>query len=120
MAIDGRLLTTHEEWTLAAACRGRSGLFFPPDHLESKIERRRREATAKALCQSCRVRVECLSQAVNERERFGIWGGLNERERRATFARLHVQSPQDIAGPGRPIHLPAAAVRGPAVSTTGR
>lgn len=37
---------------------------------------------AKKVCQSCPVRTECLSYALDHDERFGIWGGLSERERR--------------------------------------
>lgn len=37
---------------------------------------------AKAVCQSCQVRAECLEYALANDERFGIWGGLSERERR--------------------------------------
>lgn len=37
---------------------------------------------AKKICLSCEVRVECLEYALEQDERFGIWGGLSERERR--------------------------------------
>ena len=37
---------------------------------------------AKKVCLSCEVRVECLEYALANDERFGIWGGLSERERR--------------------------------------
>jgi WhiB family redox-sensing transcriptional regulator len=37
---------------------------------------------AKKVCASCEVRVECLEYALANDERFGIWGGLSERERR--------------------------------------
>lgn len=37
---------------------------------------------AKRICASCDVRSECLEYALNNDERFGIWGGLSERERR--------------------------------------
>ena len=37
---------------------------------------------AKKVCLSCDVRVECLEYALANDERFGIWGGLSERERR--------------------------------------
>lgn len=37
---------------------------------------------AKKICLSCEVRVECLEYALERDERFGIWGGLSERERR--------------------------------------
>lgn len=37
---------------------------------------------AKRVCTSCDVRAECLEYALAHDERFGIWGGLSERERR--------------------------------------
>jgi len=37
---------------------------------------------AKRVCASCDVRAECLDYALGNDERFGIWGGLSERERR--------------------------------------
>ena len=37
---------------------------------------------AKRVCMSCEVRAECLDYALAKDERFGIWGGLSERERR--------------------------------------
>jgi WhiB family redox-sensing transcriptional regulator len=37
---------------------------------------------AKRICGSCPVREKCLAYAVENGERFGIWGGASERERR--------------------------------------
>jgi len=37
---------------------------------------------AKRICASCEVRSQCLEYALANDERFGIWGGLSERERR--------------------------------------
>lgn len=37
---------------------------------------------AKRVCRSCEVQAECLEYALENDERFGIWGGLSERERR--------------------------------------
>lgn len=37
---------------------------------------------AKRICGSCDVRGECLEYALQNDERFGIWGGMSERERR--------------------------------------
>ena len=37
---------------------------------------------AKRVCTGCTVRAECLEFALANDERFGIWGGLSERERR--------------------------------------
>ena len=37
---------------------------------------------AKRICVGCTVKAECLEYALGHDERFGIWGGLSERERR--------------------------------------
>ena len=37
---------------------------------------------AKRVCRSCEVKAECLDYALEKDERFGIWGGMSERERR--------------------------------------
>lgn len=37
---------------------------------------------AKKVCGACNVRSQCLEYALSNDERFGIWGGLSERERR--------------------------------------
>ena len=37
---------------------------------------------AKKICTGCEVKAECLEYALSNDERFGIWGGLSERERR--------------------------------------
>lgn len=71
-------------WQWRAACRGQdTELFFPPSHLESRQEKRARERRAKAICAICPVRLECLQYALRINEQHGVWGGLNEQERRA-------------------------------------
>lgn len=107
-----------DDWMLAAACRGRTHLFFPPDEAETKTERRHREATAKDVCEGCEVKLTCLTEALEGDERFGIWGGLTERERRS-LGRNSRSSPQDIAGPGRLARLPAVVVQGRPMSPSG-
>jgi len=57
-------------------------VFFPPTHFERKIERAQREQRAKEICRTCPVVDECLDYALTIREPHGIWGGLNEGERR--------------------------------------
>lgn len=37
---------------------------------------------AKRVCEACPVQAECLDYAMSKDEKFGIWGGLSERERR--------------------------------------
>ncbi|EUA66068.1 transcription factor WhiB family protein [Mycobacterium xenopi 4042] len=49
---------------------------------EAFFPRRRSTREAKKICLGCEVRAECLEYALAHDERFGIWGGLSERERR--------------------------------------
>jgi len=72
-----------EGWQRLAACRGPyAEKFFPPSTPERKEEKASREVAAKAICQDCGVRQECLTYAIEIREPHGIWGGLNEVERK--------------------------------------
>ena len=73
-----------DAWQAKAACRGpHTALFFPPSHFERKDDKEIRESRAKAICAICSVRRECLDYALRIREPHGIWGGLNEIERKA-------------------------------------
>ena len=66
---------TGQRWQERANCLGVDpDLFFP--------ERGASTREAKAVCRGCEVRVECLEYALAHGEKFGIWGGLSERERR--------------------------------------
>lgn len=77
-----------EAWQGRAACRGpQASAFFPPAYVERKDERVAREARAKSICAGCTVRVECLDYAIRIREPHGIWGGLNENERKQLLDR---------------------------------
>ncbi len=62
-------------WQDYANCRGADAdLFFP--------ERGASTRRAKSICGACEVRGECLEYAIVNGEKFGIWGGMSERERR--------------------------------------
>ena len=63
------------EWQERALCAQTDPEAFFPEKGGSTRE-------AKRVCLSCEVRVECLEYALANDERFGIWGGLSERERR--------------------------------------
>jgi WhiB family redox-sensing transcriptional regulator len=76
-------------WQFRGACRGEDpALFFAPSHIERKEERDSREAGAKSICHRCPVRADCLDYAIDTREGHGVWGGLNELERRALIREL--------------------------------
>ncbi|WP_028648526.1 WhiB family transcriptional regulator [Nocardiopsis sp. CNT312] len=64
-----------EQWTSRARCRG-----IDPDALFVQGAAQNR---AKLICGGCPVRTECLSDALDNRVEFGVWGGMTERERRA-------------------------------------
>jgi WhiB family redox-sensing transcriptional regulator len=71
----------------AAACKGAAlNLFFGPD-AEFVAARKQREAEAKAICAGCSVRDACLAYALDTGQAYGIWGGVNEDERRAMLRR---------------------------------
>ncbi len=73
-------------WQFRAACRGEdSSLFFAPNYFERREEKLAREARAKAFCARCPVLEDCLEYALEVRENHGVWGGLNELERRAVL-----------------------------------
>jgi WhiB family transcriptional regulator, redox-sensing transcriptional regulator len=63
------------EWQERALCAQTDSEAFFPEKGGSTRE-------AKRVCQDCPVRMECLEYAMANDERFGIWGGLSERERR--------------------------------------
>lgn len=72
-----------QDWQRRAACRGpQAVVFFPPTQAERKDERLDREEMAKSICETCPVRSDCLRYALDIREPHGIWGGLNESERK--------------------------------------
>ena len=71
-------------WQHAAACRGEdASAFFAPNYFEKRAEKYAREAIAKTICARCPVLEPCLAYALRIREPHGVWGGLNEMERRA-------------------------------------
>ncbi len=75
---------SEDTWQLRAACRGpQSTVFFPPASFERKDEKAEREGRAKEICRTCPVRTPCLEYAIGIKEPHGIWGGLNEAERKA-------------------------------------
>jgi WhiB family redox-sensing transcriptional regulator len=73
-------------WQLDAACRDEDpSLFFAPNTWEDPSLKTAREQRAKAICARCPVISECLSYALTSGEDAGVWGGLNEMERRRAF-----------------------------------
>jgi len=68
-------ITTSPEWMTGGVCaQVDPELWFP--------EKGGSTQQAKALCACCPVRPECLAYALAHDERFGVWGGASERDRR--------------------------------------
>jgi WhiB family transcriptional regulator, redox-sensing transcriptional regulator len=78
--------TTTEAWRLDALCAETDPEAFFPEKGGSTRD-------AKRVCTGCPVRAECLEFALANDERFGIWGGLSERERR----RLRLQRQNSLS-----------------------
>lgn len=70
----------------SVACRGEDTSLFYKGEGEGETARQGRTAKARALCQACCLRAECLEAAMAEERRgggrFGIRGGLTEQERK--------------------------------------
>lgn len=68
------------QWQEDAACRSVDPeLFFHPDQ-ERGPDKEERTRQAKLVCVNCTVKEECLNFAVDTRQDFGVWGGLDEDE----------------------------------------
>jgi WhiB family transcriptional regulator, redox-sensing transcriptional regulator len=50
--------------------------------MEDRGERGASTREAKEVCRGCVAREDCLEYALDNGEKFGIWGGMSERERR--------------------------------------
>jgi WhiB family transcriptional regulator, redox-sensing transcriptional regulator len=70
-----KMLAEDRSWQSRANCMGVDpDLFFPERGASTK--------EAKEVCRGCVVKDECLEFALQNSEKFGIWGGMSERERR--------------------------------------
>ena len=79
------------EWMADGLCAEVDPELFYPEGGESNRD-------AKRICGGCEVRPECLAYAIANRERFGVWGGTTERERR----RMHRPVVRQAPGRRRP------------------
>lgn len=101
------------DWRHSARCRAED-----PEALfvQGALQRDARE-----ICRACPVRTECLAHALDNRIRFGVWGGMTERERRALLKRrpdviswaalLESARRAAAASPPANPHAPAARTR---------
>lgn len=88
-------------WQARANCLGVDpDLFFPERGASTK--------EAKGVCRGCEVRLECLEYALQNGEKFGIWGGLSERERRR-IRRQRALARQAVTRSTAPARRPVSA-----------
>lgn len=74
-----------DDWTTRAACKGMPvGVFFPTGTGPASTKEARK---AKAVCRGCRVRRECLAEAIADKDFHGIRGGMTGRERASLVRR---------------------------------
>lgn len=73
--------TEQVEWQEQALCRKYENTIFFGDDGESELEKQTREAHAKSICKDCPVLDPCLEFALETNQKYGIWGGLNSKER---------------------------------------
>lgn len=70
------------DWQADAVCASTDPEIFFPE------KGKRDSATAaRLICAGCPVQAECLQYALDNDMRWGIWGGVNERPRRALKGR---------------------------------
>ncbi|MEU5716301.1 WhiB family transcriptional regulator [Streptomyces sp. NPDC020403] len=70
-----------DNWRTHAACRDEDpDLFFPIGSTGPALVQ---TEEAKAVCRQCPVREKCLDWALENGQDSGVWGGLDENERRA-------------------------------------
>ena len=89
-------------WRGDAECRKASAAaqavhFFAPSHFERKDEKDFREGQARALCRACPVLEVCREYSLAVQEPHGIWGGLNELERRRLLRKRAAEAQQRSA-----------------------
>ena len=78
-------------WQRNANCMGVDpDLFFP--------ERGASTREAKEVCRGCVVREDCLEYALANGEKFGIWGGMSERERRRIRRQRSIARLSSVSG----------------------
>ncbi|MFI0813518.1 WhiB family transcriptional regulator [Streptomyces echinatus] len=96
------MTTESAYWHEDAACRSAD-----PDELFADNTAQNR---AKAICTGCRVRTDCLVEALDNRVEWGVWGGMTERERRALLRRKpHVASWRQVLERAQREHEPPRA-----------
>jgi hypothetical protein len=74
-----RALDGLADYTSAVCAQVDPEVFYPEKGVST--------ADARWVCSGCPLRFTCLFEAIENHERFGVWGGLSERERRVLVNR---------------------------------
>lgn len=71
-------LEPEQSWKREGSCLGLGSkankIFFPEKGASAR--------EAKVICSTCPVLEQCRDYALNGREKFGVWGGMNEKDRK--------------------------------------
>lgn len=65
-----------------AACLNQNNKFFPKEEEGG--------SDAVAICKTCLIEEECLLFSLKTRQDYGVWGGMNQKERHKLFRRKDV------------------------------
>ena len=74
-------ITEERPWAAFAVCRDRDPDVFFPVTEDGEPE-------AITICRGCPVRLDCLDFALEAKVRFGVWGGMTEKQRRSLNRRI--------------------------------
>lgn len=85
------------DWHQLAACKLFPELdFIQPGGPDAKpTQRAAAELACRTVCTVCPVRLDCAIGALQRRERWGIWGGLDYADRKIVAARFGYEPPGD-------------------------
>ncbi|MFP5225015.1 MAG: WhiB family transcriptional regulator [Actinomycetota bacterium] len=73
-------MMNEQDWQKQGLCRGiEPEVFFPVAEEDAW--------RAKEICNACPVKEPCLINSLKNRERYGVWGGVSEKERQDMFRR---------------------------------
>ena len=71
-----------QDWWDHAVCAAKpTELFFGDDEAREAAKTAASNRAAKKVCATCSVQDPCLKYALDNNERWGVWGGLTPRER---------------------------------------
>lgn len=89
-SVSAALKPVHDqwEWQYEGACREVDPESFFLEPSMRGANKRKREQSAIAVCNTCPVKQACLKHALSVPEVYGVWGGMNEEDRHQLANRL--------------------------------